>query len=113
MNTFLDLTQIAEIFHEICDNCGGNVGRKLQVVFACVGAANEEQCVYSLHRSVQAVLWPVEVAIIFRGSFQTLLFHARTLLQTNAAAAAWICEDGSLYKVFAFSVESLSSFLFF
>ena len=26
--------------------------------------------------------------------------HARTFSQTNAAAAARICEDGSLYKVF-------------
>ena len=38
----------------------------LRVVFACVGAADEEQCVYSLHRSVQGVLWTVEVAMIFR-----------------------------------------------
>ena len=73
LNTFLDLTQIAEIFQGICDNCGGNVG-KLQVVFACVGAANEEQCVYSLHRSVQGVLWPVEVATISRGSFHKFIF---------------------------------------
>ena len=41
-------------------------GEMLRVVFACVGAADEEQCVYSLHRSVQGVLWTVEVATIFR-----------------------------------------------
>ena len=49
-------------------------GEMLQVVFACVGAANEEQCVYSLHRSVQGVLWPVEVATISRGSFHKFIF---------------------------------------
>ena len=74
LNTFLDLTQIAEIFQGICDNCGGNVVSKLQVVFACVGAANEEQCVHSLHRSVQGVLWPGEVATIFRGRFYNFTF---------------------------------------
>ena len=41
-------------------------GTMLRVVFACVGAADEEQCVYSLHRSVQGVLWTVEVPTIFR-----------------------------------------------
>ena len=66
LNTSLesDLTQIAEIFQGICDNC--RAGTMLRVVFACVGAADEEQCVYSLHRSVQGVLWTVEVATIFR-----------------------------------------------
>ena len=90
LNTFLDLTQIAEIFHEICDNCGGNVFSKLQVVFACVGAANEEQCVYSLHRSVQGVLWPVEVATIFRGSFHNFAFSRSYFLANKRGSS---CAD--------------------
>ena len=37
------------------------------------------------------------------GVRQCAEWRAHTFSQTNAAAAARICEDGSLYKVFAFN----------